>query len=76
MLLYLHGYNQEKITKFSLQFSQREIEVDLLLSPNWENKEEYYSYLEYLKKNGQKDKLSMYCSSNIAACTLRLAITM
>jgi len=74
LLLYLHGYNQEKITKFSLQFSQREIEVDLLLSPNWENKEDYYSYLEYLKKSGQEDKLSMYCGSSIATCTL--AITM
>ena len=56
----LPGYAIRRLTRYSLQFSWQNIEIDLLLSPNWKSKEEFYDYLEHLKKSGQKDKLNMY----------------
>ena len=47
---YLHtksGYSFKQMTKRSLQFTYKgKVDVDLLVSPYWEDKDEFYTFLQ------------------------------
>ena len=60
MHLQLPEYSLQKFTKYSLQFSLQHVQIDLLLSPYWRGKEDYFNYLEHLQRSGQEDKLETY----------------
>lgn len=53
-LSHLSKYTRGENNGYSLQFSYNNVDVDLLLSPNWKSKEELYRYLKTLDKSEQR----------------------
>ena len=46
-----HDYNHKGTTKYSVNFVyKRQVEVDLLVSPYWENQHELYRFLQKVPK--------------------------
>ena len=51
------GYSFKKMTKRSIQFRyNRKVDVDLLVSPYWEDKDEFYTFLRDEVPSDQRDE--------------------
>ena len=53
-LSHLNKYTSGENNGYSLQFTHDNVDVDLLLSPYWEDKEELYAHLKTLNKSEQR----------------------